>query len=87
MELLSYHVHSFITLLTSRNHVFVNAPLKDANFRHDSVDRIAAAAEPVFRLHAAGGHLIVRHPDSDHDFPDAERFEAYDLIEKVLRSR
>ena len=26
--------------------------------------------------------VIVRHPDSDHDFPDAERFEAYALIEK-----
>ena len=78
--------YELIAALAPR-HVFVNAPLKDANFRHDSVDRIAAAAEPVFRLHAAGGHLIVRHPDSDHDFPDAERFEAYDLIEKVLRSR
>jgi predicted dienelactone hydrolase len=78
--------YELIAALAPR-HVFVNAPLKDANFRHDSVDRIASAAEPVFRLHGAGGHLIVRHPDSDHDFPDAERFEAYDLIEKVLRSR
>ncbi len=78
--------YELIAALAPR-HVFVNAPLKDANFRHDSVDRITAAAEPVFRLHGAGGHLIVRHPDSDHDFPDAERFEAYDLIEKVLRSR
>ncbi len=78
--------YELIAALAPR-HVFVNAPLKDANFRHDSVDRIAAAAEPVFRLHGAGGHLIVRHPDSDHDFPDAERFEAYDLLEKVLRSR
>jgi len=78
--------YELIAALAPR-HVFVNAPLKDANFRHDSVDRIATAAEPVFRLHGAGGHLMVRHPDSDHDFPDAERFEAYDLIEKVLRSR
>jgi dienelactone hydrolase len=78
--------YELIAALAPR-HVFVNAPLRDANFRHDSVDRIAAAAEPVFRLHEAGGRLIVRHPDSDHDFPDAERFEAYELIEKVLRSR
>ncbi|MBK8038911.1 MAG: alpha/beta hydrolase [Verrucomicrobiaceae bacterium] len=78
--------YELIAALAPR-HVFVNAPLKDANFRHDSVDRIASAAEPVFQLHGAGGHLMVRHPDSDHDFPDAERFEAYDLIEKVLGSR
>lgn len=78
--------YELIAALAPR-HVFVNAPLRDANFRHDSVDRIATAAEPVFQLHGAGGHLIVRHPESDHDFPDAERFAAYDLIEKVLRSR
>jgi hypothetical protein len=29
----------------------------------------------------------VRHPDSDHDFPDKERYEAYALIEKVLRGK
>ncbi|MBL9132627.1 MAG: alpha/beta hydrolase [Verrucomicrobiaceae bacterium] len=76
--------YELIAALAPR-HVFVNAPLKDANFRHDSVDRIAAAAEPVFKLHEAAGRLIIRHPDSDHDFPDKERFEAYALIERVLR--
>ena len=65
-------------------HVFVNAPLRDSNFRWQSVGRIATAAEPVFKLHEAGGRLLVRHPDSDHDFPDQERFEAYDLIGRVL---
>ncbi len=65
-------------------HVYVNAPMKDANFRWDSVDRIAAAVEPVFRLHGASGRVVVRHPDSEHDFPDRERFEAYELIRAVL---
>ena len=68
-------------------HLFINAPLRDANFRHDSVDRIVAAAEPVYELHQAAGRIVVRHPNSDHDFPDAERFEAYALIEKALRNR
>jgi dienelactone hydrolase len=75
--------YELIACLAPR-HVFVNAPLRDGNFRHDSVDRIAAAARPVFRLHAAEGRLVVEHPDSDHDFPDRERFAAYDLIERVL---
>jgi dipeptidyl aminopeptidase/acylaminoacyl peptidase len=76
--------YELIAALAPR-HVFVNAPLHDANFRHDSVDRIATAAEPVFKLHGAAGRLIVRHPDCDHDFPDDVRFEAYALIERVLR--
>lgn len=76
--------YELIAALAPR-HVFVNAPLRDANFRHASVDRIAAAAEPVFALHGTPGRLIVRHPDSEHDFPDAERFEAYAMIERVLR--
>jgi len=78
--------YELIAALAPR-HLFINAPLRDANFRHDSVDRIVTAAEPVYRLHDAGGRIIVRHPDSDHDFPDAERFEAYALIEKVLRGK
>lgn len=76
--------YELIAALAPR-HLFINAPLRDANFRHDSVDRILAAAEPVFRLHKASGRIVVRHPDSDHDFPDLERQEAYTLIEKVLR--
>ena len=66
-------------------HVFVNAPLRDANFRWQSVDRIADAALPLFRLHGAESHLKVVHPDSDHDFPDAERFASYELIKRVLQ--
>jgi dienelactone hydrolase len=65
--------------------VYVNAPKRDGNFRWDSVDRVAAAVEPVFRLYGGAGRLMVRHPDSDHDFPDAERLEAYELIERVLK--
>jgi len=64
--------------------VFVNAPLADANFKADSVDRIAAAARPIFGLYQAEERLRVVHPDSTHDFPNTERFESYRLIEQVL---
>ncbi|MBL9117343.1 MAG: alpha/beta hydrolase [Verrucomicrobiaceae bacterium] len=63
---------------------YVNAPLRDANFRHDSVDRIMAAAKKVYALHGAEDRLLVAHPDSEHDFPDNERFAAYEVIARVI---
>ena len=63
---------------------FINAPLRDANFKHDSVDRIAAAAKKVYALHNAENRIIVEHPDSDHDFPDTQRYASYDLIKAIL---
>src|SRR5690606_36529545 len=65
--------------------VFVNAPLHDSNFRWQSVDRCAEAAGPVYRLLGNEDGLVVRHPDCDHDFPDAMRDEAYATIDRVLR--
>lgn len=79
-----FDFYELIACLAPR-HVFVNAPLRDSNFQWQSVDRIAAAAKPVFALHGAADRIDIRHPDCDHDFPDAERLASYDLIERVLR--
>jgi len=79
-----FDFYELIACLAPR-HVYVNAPLRDANFQWQSVDRIADAALPLFRLHQAESHLHIAHPDSDHDFPDAERLASYDLISRVLR--
>lgn len=78
-----FDFYELIPALAPR-HVLVNAPLKDANFKWDSIDRIAVAAQPVFKLYDAENHLQILHPDGDHDFPDAERHAAYELIAKVL---
>ena len=67
--------------------LFVNAPLRDGNFRSRSVDRCAKAALPIYGLLGAAGRLVVRHPDSDHNFPDAMRREAYQTIDSVLRAK
>lgn len=75
--------YELIACLAPR-HVFVSAPLHDSNFKWDSVDRIAAAARPVFALHGAAERLEIHHPDCDHDFPDKERLASYDLIQRVL---
>jgi pimeloyl-ACP methyl ester carboxylesterase len=78
-----FDFYELIAALAPRR-VFVNAPRKDANFRWDSVDRIAAAAQPVFALYGVASNLAVRHPDCDHDFPDPERLESYEVIRQVL---
>lgn len=65
--------------------VFVNAPLHDKNFQWQSVDRIAAAAAPVFKLLDAQGLVTVVHPDTEHDFSDEPRHAAYQFIDRVLK--
>jgi len=77
-----FDFYECIAALADRT-VFVNAPLRDGNFKHDSVDRIATATEPVRKL--LGGSLTVHHPDTEHDFSDEPRMEAYRLIESVLK--
>jgi hypothetical protein len=76
--------HEMIGALAPR-HVLIIAPLKDSNFRHDSVDRIAAAARPVFKLYGHEDRLRVEHPDCPHDFPPEMRQEAYKLFDDVLK--
>ena len=66
-------------------HVLISAPLHDDNFSSASVDRIIAAARPVFALHNAAENLAVLHPDCGHDFPDESRRAAYELIDRALR--
>lgn len=65
-------------------HVFVSAPLHDANFRAESVRRVTAAARQVFALHGAEERLVVRHPDCGHEFPDAVRHEAYQVLARAV---
>jgi hypothetical protein len=50
----------------------------------ERVDRIAAAARPVFKLLGHEDHLKVEHPDCEHDFPSEMREAAYKLFDKIL---
>jgi hypothetical protein len=81
-----FDFHEMIGALAPR-HVFIVAPLKDSNFKHDSVDRIVAAAKSVFKLHGVEERLKVTHPDCQHDFPNESREQAYTLIESVLKPK
>jgi hypothetical protein len=79
-----FDFHDMIAALAPRV-VFINAPLHDSNFQWQSVDRVAAAARPVFELFGKPQNLIVEHPDSEHDFPNEMRANAYQLFDEFLK--
>jgi dienelactone hydrolase len=81
-----FDFHEMIGALAPR-HVLIIAPKKDSNFRADSVDRIAAAARPVFKLLGHEERLKVEHPDCGHDFPPPMREAAYRLFDAVLAGK
>ena len=79
-----FDFHEILGALAPRP-VFVSAPLRDANFQWSSVDRVVAAARDVYALFNAAARLTVAHPDSEHDFPDAQRETAYQLFDATLK--
>jgi len=83
LEEIPFDFHELLGVLAPR-HVLIIAPKSDENFQASSVDRVIAAAQPIFELHGCPDHLQVQHPDCAHDFPDAMRELAYELLDKVL---
>lgn len=81
-----FDFHELIGALAPR-HVLIVAPKMDSNFRADSVDRIVAAARPVFKLYGHPDRLRMEHPDGGHDFPQAMRELAYELFDTVLAGK
>lgn len=63
---------------------FSVSPLRDSNFDVNGVKKAIPVAMPVYELLGAGDNLQVRYPDSEHDFPDESRREAYEFIDRVL---
>ncbi len=64
---------------------FIVAPLHDDNFDINGVHEVLNAARPIFKLLGHPERLQAVHPDSAHDFPDAERKDAYVFLDKVLK--
>ncbi len=79
-----FDFHELLGALAPRP-VFVNAPLNDSNFQARSVDEIVATAAAVYRLYGKEEALEVAHPATGHDFPEAERERAYQLLAAKLR--
>ena len=80
---LPFDFHDMIAALAPRP-CFISAPLGDSNFRWRSVDAVVETARTVYDLYGAGEALQVVHPDCDHDFPDAIRQRAYQIIAEAL---
>ncbi|MBN2310804.1 MAG: acetylxylan esterase [Candidatus Hydrogenedentes bacterium] len=66
--------------------VFVNAPLRDANFEVSGVYDCLAAARPVYALFGAEDRLVAQHPDCEHDFPPEVREAAYAFMASALEA-
>lgn len=64
---------------------FTSSPVNDSNFNIDGVKAGINAATDVYRFFNAESNLIARYPDAQHDFPEISRFEAYKVIDKVLK--
>jgi dienelactone hydrolase len=67
--------------------LFVNAPLRDANFAVVGVRKCQAAVEPVYQLLGKRDAVTFVYPDAEHDFPDEVREQAYQWLEKQLAHR
>jgi len=67
--------------------VFINAPLKDSNFEVSGVHDCVNAALPVYKLFKAEDKIILKNPDAFHDFPTAEREEAYEFLDRELNMK
>jgi hypothetical protein len=79
-----FDFHELIGALAPRD-VLIIAPLKDANFRHESVDRVVKAASDVYTLYGKSERLQLQHPNCEHDFPPEMRELSYKLFDQVLK--
>lgn len=65
--------------------LFVNAPLRDANFDWESVKECVDMANVYDRRFGLGQRIVLRQPDTEHDFVTGMREEAYALLEAAIR--
>jgi dienelactone hydrolase len=68
--------------------VFINAPVRDANFEVTGVDDSVRTALPVFaRIFDRPDAMVVQHPNALHDFPPEVRRASYDFLDRYLNRR
>jgi dienelactone hydrolase len=79
-----FDFHELVAALAPRP-FFVNAPLHDGNFEVAGVKKVIAAAEKIYELRGAKERLTVVYPDSAHDFPDVQRRQAYEWLDRWLK--
>lgn len=65
--------------------VYSNSPIHDSNFDLKGVQKAFGKAEEVYSLFGKKSQLKMVAPDAPHDFPDAQRKEAYDWLAQQLK--
>lgn len=66
---------------------FTNSPLHDGNFEVSGVRDVIQAAMPVYQLYGKPENLKAVYPDSQHDFPDQAREQAYQFLDLHLKGK
>ena len=84
LERLPFDFYEVIGAIAPRTCV-ISAPVRDHNFRIDSVQRIVASANQVYRLYGREKSLVAYYPDVAHTFPVEIRQKAYEHLERVLK--
>lgn len=64
---------------------YANAPLRDDNFDVEGVRQCVRAAARVYALHGVPERLLVEYPDDAHDFPPAQRLNAFRFFDEALK--
>ncbi|MDP7017544.1 MAG: DUF2920 family protein [Pirellulaceae bacterium] len=59
---------------------------RDSDFDAGGVRDVIRSAQPIYRLFQREADLRAIYPDSPHDFPPAARRQAYEFLDKHLRS-
>ena len=64
---------------------YSNSPISDNNFEVEGVRKAFAKAEAVYSLFDAKDRLRLSTPASKHEFPEAQRLEAYEFLHKIMK--
>ncbi len=83
LQEIPFDFHELVGALAPRPFLAIS-PRGDANFKWESVDRIIAAARPVYQLYGVPEQPAVEHPDVPHDFPKEMRERAYGFLAEAL---
>jgi dienelactone hydrolase len=79
-----FDFHEVLAAIAPRP-IFVNAPLRDSNFDVAGVKKVVQEAGRAYTLRGVPDKLLAVYPDSEHDFPDAVRNQAYDWLTQQLK--
>lgn len=66
-------------------HLYIHAPIDDANFRVDSVKRCVAAAATVYRLLGHEDRIQAVYPEGGHGFPPDARAASYQFLDGIMK--